>query len=162
MTTEEILTRDDGIIPNSKFPVLIHRGAFRFGRRDILEIRDIVRLHAKKFGWFYEWGVMNEHIHYHSTSHEAHVVCCGSAAIEVGGPRVNAVFVVRTGDVIVIPAGVAHRILVKTDSFYISGLCPDGVLNWDINYAKKKARRADIANIAKLGRPPAFVRTKKA
>lgn len=79
--------------------------------------------------------------HYHSTTHEILCVFSGRAKLLFGGednPE-NVEAVVGAGDVIVIPAGVAHRLLEdygQGGAFEMVGSYPEGC-EWDMCYGKK-------------------------
>src|SRR5262245_30254966 len=103
-------------IPNGRFPVLIYRGA------DVSDARTLFAAH----GWGGSWvnGVFDFH-HFHSTSHEVLAVIAGSAALELGGPQ-GETFDVRTGDVLVLPAGTGHRRAAADADFTVVGAYPAG------------------------------------
>lgn len=77
--------------------------------------------------------------HYHSTTHEALGVFVGSARLRFGvsDKEASAGSVeedVKPGDVIVIPAGVAHRCVNEKGGFTMVGAYPRGSRQWDMNY----------------------------
>jgi uncharacterized protein YjlB len=76
--------------------------------------------------------------HFHSTSHEVLAVFSGSAKLCFGGEenpqRVESV--VEKGDVMVVPAGVAHRLLEDKGGFQMVGSYPKGC-HWDMCYGRK-------------------------
>lgn len=78
-------------------------------------------------GWSGAWrnGVYDYH-HYHATTHEVLGCYAGRARIQLGGPK-GAVHDIAAGDVVVIPAGVAHRRVEASDDFAVVGAYPDGV-----------------------------------
>lgn len=86
-----------------------------------------------------------------TTSHEVLGIANGKARLcfghEDNPDRVEET--VARGDVIVIPAGVAHRLLEDLDGgFQMVGCYPNGC-NWDMAYGKK-GEEESIGNIAKL------------
>ena len=96
-------------------------------------------------------GTMFPISHFHSTTHEILAVYRGRARLCFGGeanpgrlePEVEA------GDVVVMPAGVAHRLLVDHDGdFEMVGSYPPGEL-WDMCYGRE-GEEAKVAHIAKL------------
>ena len=73
-----------------------------------------------------------------------------------GGTQVNglpfAKGTVAAGDVVVIPAGVAHRRLRSTPDFGVVGAYPQGQ-RWDMCYGKKGERPGTDRNIARVPDP---------
>lgn len=88
--------------------------------------------------------------HFHSTSHEVLTVFSGSAKLCFGGEenpeRVEPV--VEKGDVMVVPAGVAHRLLEDRGGFQMVGSYPKH-FNWDMCYGRK-GEEEKVENIKKL------------
>ncbi|KAI6130904.1 RmlC-like cupin domain-containing protein [Pisolithus thermaeus] len=76
--------------------------------------------------------------HFHSTTHEVLCIVSGRAKLCFGGEenpgRVE--IVAGQGDVFIVPAGVAHRLLEETESsFLMVGSYPVGK-DWDMCYGK--------------------------
>jgi uncharacterized protein YjlB len=120
--------KDDGIIPNSKFPLLHYQKAFSeegSAGAGWLEQR------FASNNWTNSWrnGVYPFH-HYHSTSHEVLGIYSGSALLFLGGEN-GAKVKVEAGDIIVIPAGVGHKNLGSSSDFGVVGAYPDG-RSWDV------------------------------
>src|SRR5437870_4884561 len=107
--------KDDGNIPNNRhLPLLIYEGAFKLTDHDPAAI--IERVFSAN-QWTESWrnGIYPFH-HYHSTSHEALGVFSGLATIQFGGPN-GITQTIKAGDVVIIPAGVAHKNLGATVDF---------------------------------------------
>ncbi|KAI1379212.1 RmlC-like cupin domain-containing protein [Hypoxylon crocopeplum] len=89
--------------------------------------------------------------HYHSTTHEVLCISRGKAKLCFGGED-NPGKVekdVEQGDVLILPAGVGHRLLeVLTGGFEMVGSYPKGC-NWDMCYGKK-GEEAKVRSIAKV------------
>jgi len=102
--------------------------------------------------WSNSWqnGVYPLH-HYHSTSHEVLGIFGGSASLRLGGEQGKTVEV-RSGDVIVIPAGVGHKNLGASADFRVVGAYPDG-RSWDLLTGKPGERPKADQNIAALPVP---------
>ena len=127
MTTEAFTSKPQGKIPNSRFPLLIHRNAIPGGGVDA------VKSLFRKNGWGNNWeypGVY-EYAHFHSTTHE----CLGCAngwmefnlsVGESGWTKVR----IEAGDVIVMPAGGSHEDVGHSDDIMMCGGYADG-RDWD-------------------------------
>ncbi|KAK7973596.1 hypothetical protein PG989_015444 [Apiospora arundinis] len=91
--------------------------------------------------------------HFHSTTHELLCISQGGARLCFGGEdnpgRVEAE--VRKGDVILVPAGVGHRLLeeVGEEGFEMVGSYPKGC-SWDMCYGKE-GEEAKVKGIQRLG-----------
>lgn len=88
--------------------------------------------------------------HFHSTTHEVLAVVQGRAKLCFGGEenpsRVEPT--VQAGDVMVVPAGMAHRLLEDLDgSFEMVGSYPLGC-EWDMCYG----REGENSKVEKIGR----------
>jgi len=128
-----------GLIPNTSIqhkPLLIYHNAFV---PDNLT-PDAVDAHLVSIGIFSaQWQyTMYAQDHFHSTTHELLVVFKGSAQVCFGGEdnpdRVEVE--VKMGDAMLLPAGVAHRLLEGRDGFEMVGSYPRGA-TWDMCYGRK-------------------------
>ena len=127
MKTEAYTSKPEGMIPNSRFPLLIHRAAIPGGGVNAVKSR------FRENGWGNNWeypGVY-EYAHFHSTTHE----CLGCARgwmefrLSVGDGGWSRVRI-DAGDVIVMPAGVSHEMVGHSDDIMMVGGYPDG-RDWD-------------------------------
>ena len=146
---EQLNFEDDGIFPNSPLPLLLYHQAIT------TEAEDRASIFEERFAendWTNSWrdGVYS-FPHYHSTSHEVLGVYSGAATLRLGGERGNNVEV-RAGDVIVIPAGVAHQNIGASDDFGVVGAYPDG-REWDLLRGLPGERPKADHNIAALPVP---------
>jgi uncharacterized protein YjlB len=139
---------DDGTFPNSRLPLLLYKAAVAPGQASPEAFE---RLFAAN-GWPPQWrsGVYPFH-HYHSTSHETLGIARGRARLMLGGPE-GQEFDVAAGDVIVIPAGVAHRRLSASGDFLVVGAYPPG-MDWDLLKGQPGDRPKADENIAAVPRP---------
>lgn len=145
---EELFFKDDGKIPNSKFPLMVYRNAF--AERGTEGAAWLEQKFASN-NWTNSWrnGIYPFH-HYHSTSHEVLGIYSGSALLHLGGEQGQKVEV-RAGDILVIPAGVGHKNL-GSDNLGVVGAYPDG-RSWDINKGLPGERPQTDRNIAALPIP---------
>ena len=135
--------KDDGIFPNNALPVILYKKVINFSGKGNPEIVEEV---FKKNEWRNSWrnGVYGFH-HYHSTAHEVLGVYSGSAQVQLGGEK-GETFELNEGDVVIIPAGVAHKNLSSNADFKVVGAYPIGQ-SWDMNYGKPEERPASDEKI---------------
>ena len=139
---------DDGTFPNNTLPLLIYQAAI--APADATP--EAMEALFDGNGWPSQWrsGVFDYH-HFHSTAHECLGIASGSARLLLGGPQ-GREFAVSAGDVIVIPAGVAHRRLSASADFLVVGAYPPGQ-NWDLLKGEPGERPGADQRIAKVPLP---------
>ena len=144
-----VFLRDDGTYPNSALPLLHYRlavpeaateGAPAFERRYV----------SNGYGGSWRNGVFAYH-HYHTTTHEVLGVFAGTAKVLFGGDAGTAV-TVGAGDLIVIPAGVAHKALEASGDFSVVAAYPDG-RSPDMRWGRAGERPAADHSIAAVPIP---------
>ena len=149
MKIESYRFEDDGVFPNGRYPALIYRGA--------LDGADLARGFETLFarnGWTNAWrdGLFTFH-HYHSTAHEVLGIYSGSVRIALGGPgRGGRLVELRAGDVVVVPAGLAHKNDRQSRDFATVGAYPRGT-SYDMNYGKPGERPGADRNIERVPLP---------
>lgn len=122
---EEYLSKPNGMVPNSRFPLLIYRDGIPNGGANN------VRKRFRENGWLNNWqnqGIY-QYGHYHSTTHECLGCAAGWMELELfcqGGKQLR----IHSGDVILMPAGVSHEMVGKSDDLIMVGGYPDG-RDWD-------------------------------
>jgi uncharacterized protein YjlB len=144
------LIKDDGTFPNNgRLPLLAYQRVLKLPTGD--PARGVEEL-FESHGWGSSWrnGIFGYH-HYHSTAHEVLGVYSGNARVQLGGSK-GPEFEVRRGDVIVIPAGVAHKNLGSSLDFRLVGAYPAGQRP-DMNYGKDNERPQADRNIADVALP---------
>lgn len=140
---------DAGKFPNNSLPLLIYRQAWTLPLEDAAEL---IENHFENNLWGNTWrdGVFDYH-HYHSTAHEVLAIFRGHATLIFGGDE-GTVQAVTKGDLIFIPAGVAHKQLEASQDFCCVGAYPKGQ-DFDMNYGKTGERPATDENIKKVPLP---------
>jgi uncharacterized protein YjlB len=118
------LVEDDGIYPNNgRLPLLVYPSVLVLSGRDpAAKFEELFR--ENNWGGSWRNGVYGFH-HYHSTAHEVLGIYGGVAEVQFGGQQ-GPVFSVAAGDVVVIPAGVAHKNLGSSADFRVVGAYPLG------------------------------------
>ena len=139
---------DDTVFPNSRLPVLIYRAAIATPKGAAFE--ELFEAHDWSSAW--RNGLYTVH-HYHSTAHEVLGIFQGWVTARLGGPRGQTVRL-EAGDVVVIPAGVAHKNDGASSDFRVVGAYPDGT-GPDMQYGKPGERPGTDRNIAAVPSPAA-------
>ena len=142
--------KENGFFPNNKtLPVLIYKQIFIL---DGLNPAGIIEDVLMKNNWGRSWrnGIYDYH-HYHSTAHEALGVYSGWAEVQLGGPGTRPMRIEK-GDLIVLPAGTAHKRLDSGDGFAVVGAYPDNQ-KYDMNYGKEDEFEISKVNIKKVPLP---------
>ncbi|MFC2031395.1 cupin domain-containing protein [Chloroflexota bacterium] len=142
--------KDDGVFPNNGIlPLLVYQGALSLpGRDPAAAIEDLFE--ANQWGNSWRNGVYGFH-HYHSTAHEVLAIYSGKARVQLGGEN-GVVVSAERGDVIIIPAGMAHKNLGSSSDFACVGAYPFGQRP-DMNYGKERERPQVDQNIASVPLP---------
>lgn len=149
ITEPEVLYfKDDGKIPNSKYPLLLYRHAFKErGDKGAAWLDQ----HFLENSWSNSWrnGIFDFH-HYHSITHEVLGIYSGSALVHLGGEEGIKV-TIQAGDVIVIPAGVGHKNL-ESEDLGVIGAYPGG-MSYDLMRGRQEERPQADQNIAAVPVP---------
>ncbi len=156
-TVETYVFTDDGVVPINPLPLVLYRGGLAAGgdRAGACE-----RMFAAN-GWPDAWrnGIYGHH-HYHCTAHEVLGIARGSARVRLGGENGQTVEL-RAGDVVVIPAGVAHKREAASGDLLVIGAYPKGQ-NPDICRAEASRHASSQAAVASVALPSADPVTGKA
>ncbi len=151
MKVESHRFEDDGVFPNGRYPALVYRGILD-PKADLASGFD--ELFARN-GWTSSWrnGLYTFH-HYHSTAHEVLGIYRGNVRIALGGPgRGGRLVELQAGDVVVVPAGLAHKNDHQSPDFGTVGAYPRGT-SYDMMYGKKAERPGADRNIDRVLLPP--------
>lgn len=149
---EQHWSKPNGMLPNSRFPLLVHRNGVTGGGEQAVVER------FRSSGWYNNWRYpgIYDYPHFHSTTHECLGVASGWMDLDVfgrGGIRVRVV----AGDVVVMPAGVSHCMVAQSDDVLVVGGYPDG-RDWDNvqeDHLTEELRRAAVKRIMMLPIPAA-------
>ncbi|MBX3171605.1 MAG: cupin domain-containing protein [Candidatus Eremiobacteraeota bacterium] len=146
MSPEFLHFADDGQFPNSRLPAILYRAALDPDPQSMEQ-------HFRQRDWSHSWrnGVY-AFDHYHSTSHEVLGIYQGRAELCLGGSRVGRSLTVEAGDVLVIPAGVAHRCVQASQDFQVVGAYAEG-RDGDLLRGRPEERPAANQRIAALPLP---------
>lgn len=145
-------------IPNSPLPLIIYRQALMpKPDRDesVAHVKALLGRNGWEIAWYTEKGLHPFH-HYHSNAHEIVWVARGRQRGVFGGPG-GVETVVAAGDLIVLPAGVGHFGLEKSDDLYMIGGFPSGEPYGNImrGAADEQAKVADeLLQVPVLTRDP--------
>lgn len=148
---EEYRFADDGHVPNNPhLPLVVYRGALATGAD---AARDCEARFARH-GWTGAWrdGIYAHH-HYHSTAHEVLGVVAGSAQVRLGGEE-GRTLALGAGDVVVIPAGIAHKCEAASPDLVVVGAYPRGQTP-DMRRAGAQERERALKKIAAVALPEA-------
>jgi uncharacterized protein YjlB len=143
------LLKDDGTFPNSSLPVLHYTNVLDI---PVLFASWHVKRQFAKNGWTNAWaaGIFTYH-HYHSNTHEVLGIIKGETTMCLGGK--NGVKIdVKKGDVLILPAGVAHKNMREENAVVCVGAYPHGK-DYDMNYGKEGERPNADSTIAMVTIP---------
>ena len=146
---DRLFFADDGQFPNSQLPVLVYR---RVAPTDEDHIDDWFEIKLMSNNWLGIWrnGILS-YDHYHSTSHEVLCVYKGWVDVLLGGPNGEQVHL-DVGDMVVIPAGVAHNNRQASTDFAVMGAYPEGQ-KWDLLTGKSGERPMADEHLRQLPLP---------
>jgi uncharacterized protein YjlB len=145
---------DDGETPNNPhWPMVLYRSPVvltsRYDPAAILE-----DLFAKN-GWTDSWrdGIYG-FLHFHTHTHEVLGIARGAARVQFGGGK-GRMLDLKTGDVVVQPAGTGHRRLKASRDFLVVGAYPATSGRYDEPKPSQVDRAKAVASIAKVRLPRA-------
>jgi uncharacterized protein YjlB len=123
LVIEDYLFADiDGVPNNPSLPLIVYRGVLNTAGD---AAASCVALFDGN-GWTGAWtnGVYSHH-HYHSSAHEVLGIAAGWVRVRLGG-EAGEMVELRAGDVVVIPAGVAHKNEGASSDLLVVGAYPRG------------------------------------
>lgn len=131
----QLLTKKNGEFPNNpRLPVLLYKGVLNLHENE-LENEKIITGIFEHYNWSNAWvNGIYAYQHFHSITHEVLAVAKGNCSILLGGER-GTIYKLGLGDVLIIPAGVAHKSTGHSDDFICVGAYPEGK-EYDIRYGE--------------------------
>src|SRR5579875_400470 len=114
---------DDGLVPNSRLPLLVYRGAFELAR--VRDPEAVIERIFRENGWgrgMWRNGIY-PFTHFHSMIHEALGVARGRAVVRFGGEAGETLELVA-GDAVALPAGTGHQALWTSPDLSVIGAYP--------------------------------------
>lgn len=137
--------------PNNSLPVLYYpkRVNDLLDKSDSAQsILNLLEQNGYSNGWVN--GIFSYH-HFHATTHEVLACIAGEATVQLGGPDAE-LYSFSKGDVLLLPAGIAHKRIEASDDFKIVGAYPGG-LEPDIQKGEAKNYEAIKQTIASVAKP---------
>ncbi len=147
---ETFLLKDDGVFPNNpKLRVILYRDAIAFEGGDGAETVEHV---FQEHGWNGVWrnSIFGYH-HFHATAHEVLGIADGTVTVQLGGDE-GPLLELIAGDVVVLPAGVAHKNIDSSDDLIVVGAYPPGQI-WDMNTGGEDERPRVEESISRVPLP---------
>jgi uncharacterized protein YjlB len=143
------MIQDNGTFPNSVLPVLLYKSIFQLPNDHSPGLIETV---FERNDWSNCWrnGIFTCN-HYHSITHEVLGIYSGECHVAFGGDSGIQIFIEK-GDVLLIPAGVAHKNVGASLDFKCIGAYPHG-MDYDINLGKSGERPGTDKNIRKVSIP---------
>ena len=149
VTIEEHFFADDGRVPNNpSLPLIVYRGAVETGARAAAACEALFAENGWSGGW--RDGIYAHH-HYHSTAHEVLGIVTGAVRVRLGGES-GATVELHAGDVVVIPAGVAHKNDGASPDLLVVGAYPGGK-GPDMKSPGARERERVLSNIGSVALP---------
>ncbi len=144
------LLEADAEVPNNpRLPLIVYRAAIELDRQDPASVFEQCFVSN---GWIGCWrnGIFPFH-HYHSTAHEVLGIYSGSVVARLGGEN-GVTVTLNPGDVVIIPAGVAHKKLSSSAGLGVVGAYPRGQQP-DMCRANPAACRHGAEQVARVSVP---------
>ena len=120
---ETFLFEDDGKTPNNPvFPLVLYRNAIDLP--DGFDPAAVIEEIFAANGWGKGWrnGIF-DFLHFHTQTHEVLGIARGEARVQFGGAKGQSL-TVKTGDVVVLPAGTGHQRIAPAEGLLVVGAYP--------------------------------------
>lgn len=124
MMIQNIMIQENKPFPNSTLPVLYYPKGIA-DKLNEAEVSQKVLSFFEQNGYTNGWvGSIYIYHHFHSNTHEVLGCISGEAQVQLGGPNAE-IYPFRSGNVLLLPAGVAHKLITASEDFQIVGAYPD-------------------------------------
>jgi uncharacterized protein YjlB len=149
VSVEELRFSGDAHVPNNPvLPLIVYRAAIETGPGAAAACEALFAGNDWSGAW--RNGIFAHH-HYHSTAHEVLGITAGTVRVRLGGEGGESVEL-RAGDVVVIPAGVAHKNEGASPDVMVVGAYPGGK-SPDMRSPAAHQRDQALRNIAAVPLP---------
>lgn len=149
---EPIYLTENEPYPNNSLPALYYEDVLNDVLDDNFNTNDVLELFENN-GYDHGWkGIIEDRHHFHSNAHEALAITKGEVTVQLGGQN-GEMRTLRQGDVLLVPAGVAHKRLDGSKNFEVVGAYPANGENLDMQYGDASDYEAIKENISNVGRP---------
>jgi uncharacterized protein YjlB len=119
------IPRDGTCRRHPRLSPLLYQGAFALQGEGALDPGPIERVFGEN-GWRNGWrDTVYDYDHFHSSAHEVLGCYRGHATLQLGGPN-GPLCRLSQGDVLLLPAGTAHRKVSGGDDFAVVGCYAEG------------------------------------
>ncbi|MER8387120.1 cupin [Mesorhizobium sp. M1380] len=149
MKVETFFFKPTAAVPNSKLPVLIYRDIISGSPK---EFEAKLRANGWVPDWYSNMGLYPKH-HFHSDAHELIGFTSGAQSGVLGGAGGMEVSL-KEGDVVVLPAGVAHLGLAVSEDLRAVGAYPMGFGVHDFRLCDEAEFSAALESVLRVPLPP--------
>lgn len=121
---QDIMIQENKPFPNSTLPILYYPESITDKLNkddDSQKVLSLFEQNGYTNGWV---GSIYTYHHFHSNTHEVLACISGDAEVQLGGPNAE-IYSFKEGDVVLLPAGVAHKLITASEDFQIVGAYPD-------------------------------------
>src|SRR5699024_3881969 len=130
---ETIYLNEEKPYPNNPLPVLYFENVLAASLEEEYNGDDVLQLFTNN-GYTNGWKnrIIDQH-HFHSSAHESLTYTEGKLCVKLGGEN-GEMLTIRKGDVLLLPAGSAHKKLEATANHEIVGAYPLNDSDYDFQY----------------------------
>lgn len=123
---QRIYANENPPFPNNSLPILYYKKGLQDALGESFTAQEVLELFESN-GYTNGWsnGILDEH-HFHTNTHEVLACVEDEAMVQLGGADGD-VFPFRKGDVLLLPAGVAHKKVDGELNFQVVGAYPEGL-----------------------------------